>query len=1143
MSHLSLSLLGTFTATYQNQPLTKFRSSNAQALLIYLTVEHRLGTAVSPRQALMELLWPHTLLKSSQANLRQTLYQLRQAIPDVNEQPLLLTNRNSVQINPEFEFSLDVADFLQIAKSGEIAQLETAVSLYRGAFLEDFHLSGSNPFTNWSQAWQEKCQRTMLETLQTLTRHAIQQNNLDSAEHHARQQLTIDNLHEPGHKQLITILARSHRTHEAITHFEAYGRLLHRELDLTPSPDIITLIDTIRAGELPQITPDITTPTPTPHPTRNTQYAIRNTIPNNLYPPSTPFVGRIRELNELDEWLSSPAVRLINILGPGGIGKTRLAVMTASHQLNAKLDTHSHAPRFPDGVYFVSLAPLQNEEDIIPAIIKAINLKLERPRQAEHLQEVTHHSAHAQLLNHLRDKRMLLVMNNYEHLLGGTRILVDILRAAPAVHILATSRERLQLHGEQVYPLQGLDYPQSTHPPDDESVWQAYTAVQLFLQSARRIRPNFHVTPDEWRFVGQICQWVEGLPLGLELAASWIDMMSLPDIVAEIQQSLDFLETELRDLPPRHRSMRAVFDYTWHRLNPTEQDVLPRLSVLGDGFSRSAAQHITGASLRTLANMVNKSLLRYSKSSDQYEIHALVRQYAAEKLAENSEQETAVRDKHANHYCQWLNRQRDAIKGPQQQTALADIDAAIDNIRAAWDWSVRRKHWHLLAAALETQTYFYWWQGRFNRGPAACKQVLTAMTHNQPINTWLETTDETESAHLLLAEVLVWLGLFAQLTGQMEKANQHLRDSITVLDKLDTTPSAQAIRALAMLQTGYNRSIHNHKQAHTAFMESLSLYESLQNEWGQSTALLALGRTEGRLGAFEAAQQWLMRSHTILEKLGDQRGLADVAALMCRMFMFEGQIAESIEQGQKSVQIVASLGLRTELKQGILSFAMQLNGDIEAGATLQQQCLEAELRRGVQYGLLVVRTAMGHLFAGNYPLAYEQAQRALTLAQNEGRLREQAMASQVLGMAAFAMDDVETAVTHLQDAPTTLYRIGEVAEASWAQGIYADALWVTGKHEDAKLELQQAFETAVSIKSYLSLLFILPPLMRVSLEQGNTQQAARFYHRLNQEPLFAKSPWFEQIYGRILPTTLKTDNASTSQNIPSNLWDFEMTSE
>ncbi|MCP5098883.1 MAG: hypothetical protein GY943_25305, partial [Chloroflexi bacterium] len=717
MSRLALSLLGTVAVTYLNQPLHKFRSNNAQALLIYLAIEHKLGTAVHPRQSLMELLWPGTLLKSSQANLRQTLYQLRQAIPHVNDQPLLHTDRNSVQINPDIDFELDVANFLQMGQSGEMAQLETAVSHYHGPFLADFHLPGSNPFTEWSRAWQEKCQRVMLEATQTLTTSAIQDGNLDRAETYARQQLAIDNLHEPGHHQLITILARSRRTHEAITHFETYGRLLRRELDLAPSPDITTLIQTIRAGELPQPVME----TAVPHPTPVTVHAPSTpTIPNNLYPPSTPFVGRERELTELDEWLSSPAVRLINILGSGGIGKTRLAVMTASHQLHTKIAPHSNIPRFPDGVYFVSLAPLQNEEDIIPATIKAINLKLDHPRQTEQVQE-TAHSATEQLLNHLQDKRMLLVMNNYEHLLGGTRILIDILRAAPAVHILVTSRERLQLHGEQVYPLQGLDFPPPDVSPTTPSEWLAFTAVQLFLQSARRLRPNFEITADEWPHVGRICQWVEGLPLGLELAASWIDMMSLPDIVAEIQQSLDFLETELRDLPPRHRSMRAVFDYTWQRLTPIEQEMLPSLSVLGDGFSRSAAQHITGASLRMLANLVNKSLLRYSKSSDQYEIHALVRQYAAEKSATNPERETAVRDKHAAYYCHWLERQRDAIKGAQQQTALADIDAAIDNIRTAWDWAVRRKNWHLLAAALETQTYFYWWRGRFNRGPAACK--------------------------------------------------------------------------------------------------------------------------------------------------------------------------------------------------------------------------------------------------------------------------------------------------------------------------------------------------------------------------------------------------------------------------------------
>ena len=397
MPRLSLSLLGPFTATYQDQPLLKFRSSNAQALLIYLAVEHKLGTAVSPRQVLMELFWPGSLLKSAQANLRQTLYQLRQAIPHIDEQPFLLTDRSSVQINPDIDFELDVAIFLQQAKGNEIGGLETAVSVYRGSFLEDFHLPGSNPFTQWSGSWAERCHRAMLESLQTLAADALQHEQWETAVTYARQQIELDSLHEPGHQQLITALGHNQRSHEAVTHFESYARLLRHELDLPPSAEMLSLMKALRSGELEVEEETAVSPPQKPKP------AISISIPNNLYPPATPFVGRTRELNELDDWLSSPAVRLINIVGPGGIGKTRLAVMIARHQLNARLDDHSQQPRFPDGVYFVSLAPLRKDEDIIPAIIKAIDLKLERAQQTSQPREVGQ-SVQTQLLNHLRDK-------------------------------------------------------------------------------------------------------------------------------------------------------------------------------------------------------------------------------------------------------------------------------------------------------------------------------------------------------------------------------------------------------------------------------------------------------------------------------------------------------------------------------------------------------------------------------------------------------------------------------------------------------------------------------------------------------------------------------------------------------------------
>lgn len=1120
MPSLSLSLLGPFTAVYQNHPLLKFRSSNAQALLIYLTVEHTLGTAVHPRQALMELLWPGTLLKSAQANLRQTLYQLRQAIPQIDDHPLLLTNRSTVHINPDVDFELDVATFLQHAKATDISQLETAVSLYRGSFLEDFHLSENNPFTEWSRAWEEKCRRTMLETLQTLTTHALQQSQLEQAETYARQQITIEDLHEPGHQQLITTLAQSRRTHEAITHFEAYTRTLRHELDLPPSAEMVALVKTVRAGDVLLDGETAVSPSP-PHTT--TPIAP---VPNNLYPPSTPFVGRKRELNELDDWLSSPAVRLINIVGTGGIGKTRLAVMTASQQLTATLDAQTVMPRFPDGIYFINLSPPRNEEDIVPGIIHAVHLKLERAQQTERTQEMGQ-STQMQLLNYLRDKRMLLIMNNYEHLLSGTRILVEILRAAPAVHILVTSRERLQLHGEQVYPLQGLNFPITADLPLDASDWPNYPAVQLFLQSAQRIRPNFDIREDEWAFVGQICQWVEGLPLGLELAASWVDMMSLADIVAELHNSLDFLETELRDLPARHRSMRTVFDSTWRRLNASEQAVLPALSVLEDGFSRVAAQQITGASLRLLSNLVNKSLLRYSQSQDQFEIHGLVRQYAVDKLTEDGEWETAVRDKHTTYYCQWLHRQNNVLKGAQQQSALEEIDIAGDNVRAAWDWAVRRKQWSLLAAGLESLAYFYWWRGRLNHGVAIGKRLVSAITHNQSIPVWLTQSNKDATTSLLLASTLSWLGLFAHQTGQAEWATQLLDDSIAMLDTLDSTPDVQAVHAFAILQTGYNQSTHDHKLAHVAFKKCLQLYESLGDRSGKAAALYALGRTEGRLGAFPQAKQLLIQSQHIFHELGDQRGLADVASLLCRIAIFTGQLDEAVSLGQESVSIVESMGLRLELKKGVLALAVQLRGEVAAGAAMQQQSFEAELRRGIRYALLVVRTAMGHLLNGDYVLANKQTQQARLLAREEGLARFQAMAGQVSGMAALVQNDANAAISHLHGTPDIFYDLGEIAEASWVQGTYADALWRAGKRDMAIAALQQALDTAVSVHSYLSLLFILPPLMLIKLEHGAIEDALTIYGRVWQEPLPAKSPWFADVYGRFMQPHLTIQNQDT----------------
>ena len=336
-----------------------------------------------------------------------------------------------------------------------------------------------------------------------------------------------------------------------------------------------------------------------------------NLIKHNLPAESTPFIGREAEIETLSHFLADPATRLVTILGMGGMGKTRLALATARQYIS--LDSTQPSP-FENGIYFIPLAPLHAANAVILTLAESVQFSF-----------YAAHNPKQQLLDFLREKSMLLVMDNFEHVLDAANLVGDILEAAPNVKIIVTSRERLNLRGETVFNIGGM----ALTDWENLDTAQDNNAVKLFLQSARRVQPSFDLKADDLPHLAQIFQMVQGMPLGIELAAAWVDALHLEEIAQEIQQNRHFLETEMRDVPERHRSIRAVFEYSWHLLGDSERDIFTYLSVFRGGFTRDAAIAVTGIGLRALTTLVNKSLI--SRDSDgRYHIHVLIREYAME---------------------------------------------------------------------------------------------------------------------------------------------------------------------------------------------------------------------------------------------------------------------------------------------------------------------------------------------------------------------------------------------------------------------------------------------------------------------------------------------------------------------------------
>src|SRR5512143_2346170 len=293
----------------------------------------------------------------------------------------------------------------------------------------------------------------------------------------------------------------------------------------------------------------------------------------------TPLIGRQREVEELSQLLVDPQCRLLTLVGPGGIGKTRLAIEAAARLPAA----------FADGVYFVPLASVITARFIVPLIADALGFAFQSTTPAD---------PKTQLFRYLKGKQVLLLTDNLEHLLTepGIEVLTELLANTPQVKLLATSREPAGLQGEWVFEVQGLPIPDSRYAEGSAQ----NTGVELFLQRARRAHVGFTARPQDYPAIVRICQLVDGMPLGIELAAAWVRTLDCAEIAREIERGLDFLSVTTRDLPARHRSMRAVFDHSWRLLSPEDQTVLLRLSVFRGGFKREAAEQVAGATLAVL---------------------------------------------------------------------------------------------------------------------------------------------------------------------------------------------------------------------------------------------------------------------------------------------------------------------------------------------------------------------------------------------------------------------------------------------------------------------------------------------------------------------------------------------------------------
>ena len=649
MAQIEIQMLGPFNVTLYSQPVA-FSYDKVRALLAYLCVEYKQPIT---RTRLTGLLWPDQSQTAAQDSLRQAISRLRKDLHDRDARPpVLIINRDTLQLNQESNIAIDFAifqDYLSTTTSHHhrslqtcttcISLLEKASDLVKGSFLEDLSLSDSDIFENWAISLREQVKIQTLEILGVLAAYHELRSDTDKVLKYARQQLLIDAYHEPAHRHIMRALNHTNQRSQAVLHFGHLKQLLEDELGIAPSTETLALVGLIKQGA----------------PLPDEPGSRRSNLPAAL----GPIVGREVELSELSIWLSDQERRLISIVGPGGAGKTRLVIEAV----------HRAAAMFTHGAVFVSLDMARSGGSLLDTIVELLSQD-----------RFAYSHDWLQITEFFREREILLVLDGFEHLLHERERIRQLLELARGLVVLVTTRERLNIPGEWVFDLGGLDIP----PTSMTSRLEAYSSVTLFCQCARQVNRSFELHDTNRAAVGEICRLVSGIPLAIRLAGSWTHSLPCHEIASEIRRSLDFLSTTAGP-QERHSSMRAVFEQSWKLLNDEEKECYSRLTVFAGGFEHTTAASVTGAEINTLARLVDKSLLQVT-SEGRYDFHDLLYQFAREKLGETGSQ-ADLRSRHFEWYFTQAEQNERLLQKKGTLNAFIWLIREAANLRAALSWA------------------------------------------------------------------------------------------------------------------------------------------------------------------------------------------------------------------------------------------------------------------------------------------------------------------------------------------------------------------------------------------------------------------------------------------------------------------------
>ncbi len=924
---LEIRTLGGLTIRGADRGVINLGSHKAEALLVYLFVEG----GVQNRSVLAALLWPESSQERASTSLRVALATIQKYLGGY-----LIIHREKVAINPDAETYFDLSDF-----EGKVAdnQIDAALKIYQGDFLEGFYIRDSAEFEDWLRLEQDRIRDRFVSCLQISIINAIKSGNYSGGQAFARQLLKIEPLEESALRNYMLLLALDGQRNAALVEYENFTATLQSELGIEPSHETQALYDQLLKGE--------------------ELIHLRPLAPaHNLPFSQTSFVNRKREIAQIRAIMQKPDCRLITLLGPGGWGKTRLAIQVAGGILEF----------FPDGIFFIPFEAGYSSNYMIPDIARKIGFNIDSFIDGQ--------DPKIQIFDYLKNRSLLLIMDGFENVISAAGLVSELLAAAPLIKILTTSRQKLDIQGEWTFFLHGL--PVQIQAGEDDRVENS-GALELFIERAQQANTETRFSPDDLMHITHICQLVEGMPLAVELAAAWTSVLSLGEIVDELGDNPDFLSSSACDVPATHRSMRAIFNGSWRMLTEKHQETVSRLSVFRGGFDRAAAKYITGASISELSDLVNRSML-IRDNNGYFFMHELFKQFANEKLTQSPEihQETLIL--FSQYYTDFLYKQKADLLGTKMLQARDEILRNIENVRAAVDWVCQNQEPQVVRRVLLALLAFYiiqgWHEGvdafsviarrrsenlveKQNIEPARDPVFLCASIHQAFILSNLGQIEESETISRTCMDGLQELGLHgerssclhnlgvnASFRGDYKTAKVCLEEAILLGREhdFDFWPTY-------LLWLGHvNFLIGEYEQGLLSLKKCKDIFDQRGTIWGSAFALSKMGLAADGLGEHNQAMEYHREASLTFERIGSPAGEGYSLSRMSVSAYFLKDFAQALELGQSGSQILKEINHRW----GICSSACWVGfAYIGLGSTIQAySCLKNALLLAKQYQMV-----------------------------------------------------------------------------------------------------------------------------------------------------------------------------------------------